>query len=489
MGKLFKLTPFVLIFVFIQSCTNSGSRKTASDLEPINYLHYHNENALQKFESLVNEDLSSDKINTFQKLVRQHQDFYAVTQGLVQEFDTELEKAYQKKLKTGEVSTLDFQKLGQKKSTLQAAWQFSEKISHELKDMYLIALENANNPNSLDRNKMASKFVLEKMNSWLDQAWSNGDQMATISLAQQLSQVGKEFQLVFPKSQIIQFDRYTNIDNNGRQKAFDVSVKNQLMRSRNLLEKNTINEWSNFFKQNNTLTEKDFYPDRSPQAEVSKIHPSADSKGNINGSQFPKNMWALTFDDGPHPVQTEAMFNVLKANSTHGTFFWLTKNIFLYPNLVLKAKEFGFHRASHSYTHPQLTKLTPEGLKKEITDASQGFFKITNQYPTFFRCPYGACGGNNSKIRSLIAENNMIHVSWNVDTLDWQDKNPRTIFERTKKQIELQGRGIVLFHDIHHQSVEALKLLIPYMKNEKKLDIRPLSEIVSIVREKPYVSP
>lgn len=97
LGKIFKLTVFTFTMMTIQSCTNSGVRKTASEFEQKNYLHYHNENALQKFESLMGEDLSANKINTFQKLVRQHQDFYAVSQGLVKDFDAELETIYKKK--------------------------------------------------------------------------------------------------------------------------------------------------------------------------------------------------------------------------------------------------------------------------------------------------------------------------------------------------------------------------------------------------------
>ena len=72
----------------------------------------------------------------------------------------------------------------------------------------------------------------------------------------------------------------------------------------------------------------------------------------------------------------------------------------------------------------------------------------------------------------------MLHVHWNVDRLDWQDKNPQSIFERSKKQIDLRGKGIVLFHDVHPQSVEAVKLLLPYMKSKKyrMMNFRQIAE-------------
>ncbi len=54
----------------------------------------------------------------------------------------------------------------------------------------------------------------------------------------------------------------------------------------------------------------------------------------------------------------------------------------------------------------------------------------------------------------------MIHVFWNVDSLDWQDKDPASILARVKKLMAAEKRGIILMHDIHPQTVEAVKLLL-----------------------------
>ena len=56
----------------------------------------------------------------------------------------------------------------------------------------------------------------------------------------------------------------------------------------------------------------------------------------------------------------------------------------------------------------------------------------------------------------------MIHVFWNVDSLDWKDKNPETILARVKKAMAAEKKGIILFHDIHPQSVEASKLVLKW---------------------------
>ena len=64
----------------------------------------------------------------------------------------------------------------------------------------------------------------------------------------------------------------------------------------------------------------------------------------------------------------------------------------------------------------------------------------------------------------MIAALNMVHVYWNVDTLDWQDNDPDSIVARAQKQMKALGHGIVLFHDVHPQSVTASKKLIEWSK-------------------------
>ena len=54
-------------------------------------------------------------------------------------------------------------------------------------------------------------------------------------------------------------------------------------------------------------------------------------------------------------------------------------------------------------------------------------------------------------------------MGWNVDSLDWRDKNPQTIYNRVAKQMRAQSGGVILFHDIHSQSVKASQILMSEM--------------------------
>lgn len=212
---------------------------------------------------------------------------------------------------------------------------------------------------------------------------------------------------------------------------------------------------------------------RAGRSASSMISPGNTKNGNISGARFPKNTWALTYDDGPHSSRTDEILNTLGANNIKATFFVVAKNLKRLTRQAQRELEMGMGLANHSYTHAQLTKFKSnnEKLEYEITEASNVLTSIWGAswgapqgHPyRYFRLPYGA-GTNTSVIRQKIAKNNMVHVFWNVDSLDWQDKDPKSIFRRVKTQMNKRGRGIILMHDIHRQTVQSSNDIIPYLK-------------------------
>lgn len=221
---------------------------------------------------------------------------------------------------------------------------------------------------------------------------------------------------------------------------------------------------------------------RMPQSD--RIEPSTGHNGNITGNTFNKGVWAITYDDGPHNVYTNQIANNLKSYGIKSTFFSLSKNVLAYPQITKGLKEMGMEIANHSHDHAQLTKLDDAKLNFEIIDSTRKIEEVTGVHPKFFRCPYGA-GTNIARIRSKIAKENMVHVFWNVDSLDWQDRNPASIVARVKKEMALskKGGGIILFHDIHPQSVIASKEIMKYLKEDLPkqgvaTEVKTIGEIV-----------
>jgi peptidoglycan/xylan/chitin deacetylase (PgdA/CDA1 family) len=203
---------------------------------------------------------------------------------------------------------------------------------------------------------------------------------------------------------------------------------------------------------------------RNREKSASVIYPSISEAGNVTGNTFPKNVWTLTFDDGPRPKSTKAIVDNLYRRNINATFYMLTAEAKKYQSEAFNVKDSGMTIALHSYSHPDLSKATDTSLAYQITQAKKDLENLMDVKVTTFRLPYGA-GVRNSKIRSLIAKNNMVHIFWNVDTLDWKDKDPESILARTKKQMSLSPKnsGVILFHDIHATTVKASELTMDYI--------------------------
>lgn len=217
------------------------------------------------------------------------------------------------------------------------------------------------------------------------------------------------------------------------------------------------------------------FSDREPQSD-SVVAPGSGSSGNMTGNNYKTGRWSLTYDDGPSGKYTQAILDNLVKRGLKASFFELAKNVVALPQVVKRVGAGGHDLANHSYSHPQLTKLGSSGLKKEINESTAVETKYFGEKPKLFRCPYGACGGNGSTIRKMIAAQGMIHVFWNVDSLDWQDKNATSVYKRIKKQMAVQKRGIILCHDIHPQTVEATRMLMDdFVKAQKDGSMRVLT--------------
>lgn len=200
-----------------------------------------------------------------------------------------------------------------------------------------------------------------------------------------------------------------------------------------------------------------------------KIFPSVTSAGNVTGVGYPENTWSITYDDGPGGATSPTVIKNLQEKKVKATFFQLAKQVVALPVVSKSIKDAGMDLASHSYTHAQLTKVGPVQLEKEIGEAKKVLEEKHGTKIKLFRLPYGA-GVSVNSIRQKIADNQMIHIFWSVDTLDWQDKNPDSIVERAKKQMSASKKysGIILFHDIHSQSVIASNKLIGFIQGQKE---------------------
>lgn len=177
-----------------------------------------------------------------------------------------------------------------------------------------------------------------------------------------------------------------------------------------------------------------------------------------NGKEQEKKKIALTFDDGPHPVYTPEMLDLLKEKNVKATFFLLGEQIEKYPDIVKRMSEEGHLIGNHSYKHEQLSKLSSVQACSQVNRTNELIHSITGKYPEYLRPPFGDWKD------SLDCEVNMVEVLWDVDTLDWSSKNKDKVVNKVMNNVE-EG-DIILMHDSYESTVQATGEIIDRLQEE-----------------------
>lgn len=170
-----------------------------------------------------------------------------------------------------------------------------------------------------------------------------------------------------------------------------------------------------------------------------------------------KPMIALTFDDGPSKY-TDSILKLLKKYNARATFFIIGNKVSLYQDTLRTMVENGNEIGNHSYDHKWLTKVTDDELVNQINTTQNLVKETTGMTPKLFRPTYGSI---NHHLREKIS---LDIIMWTLDTSDWKTSNPKKIAQYTLNTIK--KNDIVLMHDTHKQTYEALKIILPELKKK-----------------------
>lgn len=165
---------------------------------------------------------------------------------------------------------------------------------------------------------------------------------------------------------------------------------------------------------------------------------------------------ALTFDDGPHPVYTEEILDVLDQAGIKASFFMMGKEAELYPDVVKKVSDAGHLIGNHTYTHANVCQISADETTEEITKTNDILEGLTGKRPQFFRPPFGC------KNETLEKQTGMFWIFWDVDTLDWSLQNAEQVYCKLVKNVG--ENDIILMHDAYPSTVEAVRELIPALQ-------------------------
>jgi len=186
---------------------------------------------------------------------------------------------------------------------------------------------------------------------------------------------------------------------------------------------------------------------------------------------------ALTFDDGPQEKLTPKLLDLLAEHHIKATFFVIGQNVVEHPDIVARAAREGHEIGNHSWSHPNLAKMSDENVRRQLRQTDDAIKDATGKRPTLLRPPYGNL--SNRQKQWIHQEFGYRIVLWDVDPLDWKRPGPSVICNRIVK--ETRPGSIVLSHDIHPGTIEAMHDTLDQLE-AKGFKFVTVSELIAMAK-------
>ncbi|WP_217560162.1 bifunctional polysaccharide deacetylase/glycosyltransferase family 2 protein [Streptomyces sp. GbtcB6] len=178
---------------------------------------------------------------------------------------------------------------------------------------------------------------------------------------------------------------------------------------------------------------------------------------------------ALTFDDGPDPVWTPRILDVLRRNHVHATFFVVGTQVVAHPELVRRIVAEGHQIGIHTFTHPDLSRLAPWQRSLELRETQLAVAGAAGVTTALLRPPYSsendALDDADWSVLKQADRAGYVTVLSTLDAEDWQ--RPGTARVLANATPHGKAGQIVLMHDAggdRSQTVAALNTLIPRLR-------------------------
>jgi peptidoglycan/xylan/chitin deacetylase (PgdA/CDA1 family) len=193
----------------------------------------------------------------------------------------------------------------------------------------------------------------------------------------------------------------------------------------------------------------------------------------------------LSFDDGPDLRGTPAILNELDRRGLKAIFFvtgWrLTgqrPEDLARRDLLRKIAAHGHLVANHTFRHHDLCR-NPGEQAEQIDGNAEIIAQATGVRPLLFRSPYGAfC----RSLEAALAARDLPDIGWNLDPQDWKNDSEEAVYQYlVRKLSHLEGRGILLLHDTHQGSVQALPRALDWLARENRRAVREGRQPITIV--------
>ncbi|MFF9600705.1 glycosyltransferase [Streptomyces sp. NPDC014684] len=199
--------------------------------------------------------------------------------------------------------------------------------------------------------------------------------------------------------------------------------------------------------------------------------PVIDTRGGRTGSlRVPDHRIVLTFDDGPDPVWTPKVLDILKKHHAHAVFFVTGSMTSRYPELVKRMVDEGHEVGLHTFNHPDLSYHSERRIDWELSQSQLALAGAAGIRSSLFRPPYSsfadAMDDRSWPVTQYIGGRGYLTVVNDTDSEDWRRPGVEEII---RKATPKGGKGaIVLMHDSggeRHQTVQALDRFLPQLQS------------------------
>ncbi len=185
---------------------------------------------------------------------------------------------------------------------------------------------------------------------------------------------------------------------------------------------------------------------------------------------------ALTIDDGPDPVVTPQVLDLLDRFDCKATFFCIGERVAAHADIAREMTQRGHQIENHTQHHfHYFSLLGPGGMRREITQAQSTITAVASHRPRYFRAPLGL---RNPLLESVLSTEDLQLVSWTRRGFDTVTGDPQRVLARLTRN--LRAGDILLLHDGHAArtadgSVVILKVLPELLAAIAAAGLRPVT--------------
>lgn len=171
---------------------------------------------------------------------------------------------------------------------------------------------------------------------------------------------------------------------------------------------------------------------------------------------------AITFDDGPHPVYTPRVLDILAEWRVEAAFFCIGRLVEENPEVVERIYADGHLLGNHSYSHRNTFPLmSVEKMVEEIRRSDERISSLTGVPVHFFRPPFGI---TNPLVRDALAKFDYSVIGWSVRSFDTVTSDVDVVFKRVVRKIK--PGAVILLHDRLPIAPELLLRLLKHLSDE-----------------------